>query len=106
MKYESDFERAAYQTTIRPSMEPPTLKPGFSGSLNVDHRRMTHALALLPSILRARFGETTCGWPTTVAEGWSALVAAERETRHHHGFVCRRLVTGGSLLRLHVCGQK
>jgi hypothetical protein len=107
MKYASDFDRELYDNTIRPSMEPPVLKPGFSGSLNVDHKRMMTALVGIPETLAQRFGEETAAWPTPVLTAWRSLVDAEQQTRFKHGHVCRRLVGGGpSLLRTHRCSDK
>lgn len=107
MRYASDFDRELYDNTIRPSMEPPVLKPGFSGSLNIDHKRMMTSLVGVPDTLVRRFGESTADWPAPVLAAWRALVDAEQQTRFKHGHVCRRLVGGGpSLLRTHRCGNK
>jgi hypothetical protein len=106
MKYASNFDRDVYDSTIRPSMAPPRIKPGFSGSLNIDHKRMMASLVATPESLKRRFGEETSSWPTPVIEAWRSLVDAEQQARYHHGLVCRRLVTGGpSLLRMHMCGS-
>jgi len=107
MKYASDFDRELYDSAIRPSMEPPVLKPGFSGSLNIDHKRMMTSLVDVPDTLACRFGEATADWPEPVLAAWRALVDAEQQTRFKHGHVCRRLVGGGpSLLRTHRCSNK
>jgi hypothetical protein len=106
MKYASNFDSELYDTTIRPSMAPPVIKPGFSGSLNIDHKRMMTSLVSVPDMLKQRFGEETSTWPTAVLAAWRSLVNAEQQARYHHGLVCRRLVTGGpSLLRMHMCGK-
>jgi hypothetical protein len=107
MKYSSDFGPDVYDSAIRPSMEPPMCKPGFSGSLNVDHKRMMVALVGVPDLLERRFGEDTATWPPLVLDAWQTLVGAEQRARFDHGHICRRLVPSGpSLLRLHKRGEK
>lgn len=106
MKYAGSFDAATYDRAIRPSMAPPVIKPGFSGSLSTEHKRMMAALVSVPDTLEERFGNETIPWPSAVADAWCTLVDAEREARTHHAHVCRRLVPRGpSLLRMHVAGN-
>jgi hypothetical protein len=107
MKYASSFDSATYDQSIRPSMAPPTARPGFSGLLNVDHKRMISALVSVPGTLEEHFGKATRTWPPSVYDAWSALVGAQQEARRNHVHVCRRLVPNGpSLLRLHAVGKQ
>jgi hypothetical protein len=102
MKYASSFTAAAYEQIVRPSMMPPFTRPGFSGVLNVDHRRMLDGLDTLAEALAQRFGPAADGWPVAVAEAWRELQGARRESHRHHGLICRRFVNNGpSLLRAH-----
>jgi len=106
MRYASSFDAATYDQAIRPSMAPPVTKPGFSGSLSTEHKRMMAALVSVPDTLEERFGNETSPWPSAVADAWCTLVEAEREARSNHAHVCRRLVPRGpSLLRMHMAGS-
>jgi hypothetical protein len=106
MKYASSFESSVYEEMIRPAMSPPAMKPGFSGLLNVEHKRMMQALTCVPAWLKRRYGEQTSCWPPAVAEPWDALVRAEQNARRDHGYVCRKLVPHGpSLLRTHLAAN-
>jgi hypothetical protein len=102
MRYAGSFDSATYDRSIRPSMAPPVTKPGFSGLLNLEHKRMLAKLVSMPGMLKERFGKATSAWPSPVCDAWNALVDAQHEARHHHVLVCRKLVPNGpSLLRLH-----
>jgi hypothetical protein len=100
MKYASAFDPSAYAEAVRPTMMPPGIPEGFSGALNLDHKRMLKALQLLPRALRRRFGEAESLWPDAIAACWKQLNRAHREARMHHGLVCTRLVPDRLSLRL------
>jgi hypothetical protein len=106
MRYAGSFDSSAYESAIRPLMSPPCIKPGFTGLLNVEHKRMMTALAAVPGWLKERFGEEPDTWPPPLAQAWSALVDAEQRARVNHGHVCRKLVPDGpSLLRAHMAAN-
>jgi hypothetical protein len=106
MRYASSFDSSAYEAAIRPAMSPPCIKPGFTGLLNVEHKRMMTALAAVPDWLKERFGEQPDSWPTALAQSWTQLVGAEQRARVNHGHVCRKLVPDGpSLLRAHMAAN-
>jgi hypothetical protein len=49
--FAGDFSRAAYTDIVRPSMEPPHEREGFSGLLSVDHHYLVKHLRALKPLL-------------------------------------------------------
>ncbi|MEV4744118.1 hypothetical protein [Streptomyces sp. NPDC049555] len=100
MAYASDFPASVYAHEVRPTMEPPLAAPGFSGTLNREHRVMTeraHALRTALAHVSA---------PAPLLAGLrheeSLLRAAQRRNRHAHAAICERCVPdGASLLARH-----
>jgi hypothetical protein len=100
MVYTSDFPRLIYETVVRPSMMPPFLSPGFSGTLNTEHNVMLDRLKQLREALQEAFGSSKEEWPVGVARAWSELSQAQARNRRHHGLICSKFVPDGvSLLR-------
>jgi hypothetical protein len=100
MRYAADFSQEMYERLIRPSMAPPFLSPGFSGTLNLEHEQMTARVR----DLRKRFkGMQRAGRvPDPVRDAGTRLWAAQSRNRRHHMLVCERFVPdGGSLLSEH-----
>lgn len=103
MEYTADFPRDLYVNSVRPSMTPPTLPPGFSGSLNTEHRLMTSGLNAISKALLKAYGGDRNIWPPAVAESWVAVRRARFENLRRHKLVCERFVSdGASLLRQHL----
>jgi hypothetical protein len=100
MVYSADFPPELYEKFIRPSMMPPFLSPGFSGTLNTDHNVMLEGMRQLSKALYGALGTNQADWPAQVAETWEELRRAQIRNRQHHGLVCQKFVAGGvSLLR-------
>lgn len=95
MCYTSAFDPVLYRRAVRPSMAPPALSPGFSGTLNREHRVMHEEFGRLLQSLQA--------WPApgpAVDAAWQALREAVKRNRENHVRVCRHFVPeGGSLLQ-------
>jgi hypothetical protein len=100
MVYASDFPPALYETTVRPSMSPPELSPGFSGVLNTEHNVMVDELADLGRSLCTRYGGDRSTWPVAVNRSWRAVERSKSRNLASHFRICRRFVPeGASLLR-------
>ncbi len=100
MHYASSFPVSAYAETVRPSMEPPWMPPGFSGMFNREHETLLSGLTGLKSRLRGR----TADWslPADVRAASRALWKAQSRNRREHKMICDRFVPGGgSLLQQH-----
>lgn len=100
MKYAADFEPGCYTSLIRPSMQPPLLSEGFSGTLNKDHALMLFYLRSIEKALEASLRAGLIRQPSSIFGAWELLRDAEKRNRRHHGFVCQRFVPNGvSLLQ-------
>jgi hypothetical protein len=96
-RYAAAFDRESYVGAVRPSMMPPRLPEGFSGTLNFLHTEMKHALQGLQKEIVPILEVPGNGW---LGEAWQELLQAKSENLRNHGLVCNRLVPGGrSLLR-------
>ncbi|MCF3101793.1 hypothetical protein IPZ58_09375 [Streptomyces roseoverticillatus] len=105
MAYASDFPAAAYANDVRPTMEPPFTAPGFSGTLNQEHRVMSERT----HTLRAALGSLSAPAPSLAAirREEALLRAAQRRNRKAHAAICERCVPdGASLLRQHTTRQR
>ncbi|MEV4922889.1 hypothetical protein [Streptomyces roseoverticillatus] len=105
MAYASDFPASAYANDVRPTMEPPFAAPGFSGTLNQEHRVMTERT----HALRAALGDLSpLASPLAAIRHEMALLrAAQRRNRKAHAAICERCVPdGASLLRQHTTRQR
>ncbi|MFF7726822.1 hypothetical protein [Streptomyces sp. NPDC008001] len=105
MAYASDFPASAYADDVRPTMEPPFAPPGFSGTLNQEHRVMTERARALTAAL-ADLSPLT---PSLAAVHLDValLRAAQRRNRKAHAAICERCVPdGASLLRQHTTRQR
>ena len=96
MRYASSFSPAMYEGVIRPSMAPPYLSPGFSGTLNLEHEQMLERFRLL----RRKFKQTqrAGAMPPAVAEAGSRLWQAQSRNRKNHVLVCEKFVPEGKSL--------
>ena len=90
-RFAGDFPAQAYTDTVRPSMAPPFVSEGFSGSLFSDHvyllrrlKRMKPALQALPRELRAQHRQ---------------YLNALDSVYCSHAFVCERFVGSAASLR-------
>lgn len=100
MRYAADFDPDHYEASVRPSMMPPLMRPGFSGALNREHAAMVAALTRLRLALKAADGDRSIAVPSSVRSGWSAVRRAQGRNRRHHALICSRFVPEGpSLLR-------
>ena len=100
MRYAADFPSEIYESTIRPSMMPPAIHPGFSGSLNRDHKVMLANLEFLHKSLTTALGSKIEAWPQTMNTAWQFLQSEIRTSRKNHGLICKKFVPEGpSLLR-------
>ncbi|WKU48504.1 hypothetical protein Q3V23_32995 [Streptomyces sp. VNUA116] len=98
MAYASDFPASVYASDVRPTMEPPFAAPGFSGTLNQEHRVMTERM----HALRAALGKLPAP-PSLLAaiRAEEALLrAAQRRNRQAHAAICERCVPDGTSLLL------
>ncbi|MHA2890627.1 hypothetical protein [Bacillus cereus] len=99
MKYTADFSPQCYEDTIRPSMMPPFLNPGFSGTQNKDHQQMIDSFSHLKENLNKQLGSKE-KWPANIIKSWNAVSKAQIHNRKHHGLVCQKHVPDGiSLLK-------
>ncbi|MFI7096702.1 hypothetical protein [Streptomyces lydicus] len=96
MRYASDFPATAYESLIRPSMEPPWLNPGFSGKFNTDHERMLHLMRTIRTGLKSaiRAGNV----PEDVERAATRLWRAQSQNRASHKLICEKFVPGGQSL--------
>lgn len=100
MKYTADFDRELYEKVVRPSMMPPFLSPGFSGTLNKEHNAMVASIRSLAQTLVGRYGKRKDIWPVEVANAWQALCEAQVRNRKNHMLICQKFVDNGvSLLQ-------
>ncbi|WP_370944285.1 hypothetical protein AB5J62_35045 [Amycolatopsis sp. cg5] len=100
MRYAADFGADTYERVIRPSMAPPFMTPGFSGTLNIEHERMLSSLTTVRRKFKAadRAGRV----PDDVRAAATRLWSAQSRNRRHHIFVCEKFVPEGkSLLSEH-----
>ncbi|MGH9969621.1 MAG: hypothetical protein ACREBG_17755 [Pyrinomonadaceae bacterium] len=96
-KYAAAFDAELYAKVVRPTMMPPYVPAGFSGSLNGKHDEMTQALQRLQKDLSGVFGRQ---WPEPVKQAWDDVLRAKGENLRNHGLICSQFVPGGqSLLR-------
>ncbi|MGK5731969.1 hypothetical protein [Streptomyces sp. URMC 124] len=105
MAYASDFPASAYTHDVRPTMEPPFAAPGFSGTLNQEHRVLTERT----HALKAALGNLSAPAPLLAAirHEEALLRAARRRNRKAHAAICERCVPdGASLLYQHTTGQR
>ncbi|PER94444.1 hypothetical protein CN488_31465, partial [Bacillus anthracis] len=99
MKYTADFSPKYYEEMIRPSMMPPFLSPGFSGTQNKDHQQMIEGLGQLQKQMLNKLGDKN-KWPDNVLQAWNLLSKSQIRNRKHHGLVCQNHVPeGASLLK-------
>lgn len=107
MKYATDFPAEIYEETIRPSMMPPNVKSGLSGSLNKEHTVMRKLLLELKESLKNKYGSDHKLWPDELAKAWQELEHAKKLNRENHGLVCAKFVDDGvSLLAQHYRDRK
>jgi hypothetical protein len=100
MLYTADFPSELYDTLLRPSMAPPFVSPGFSGTLNTEHTVMVAGLRQLGQEMTDWLGSSPAEWPPELAKAWRALLQARTRNQRHHMLVCKRFVPDGvSLLR-------
>jgi hypothetical protein len=100
MQYSADFPRQLYENTVRPSMAPPMLPPGFSGKLNTEHRQMVAAFKQLSRAIRASYGRNTSAWPGEISRQWTAVQLAKTANLKRHDLICSQFVSNSpSLLR-------
>lgn len=105
MAYTSDFPASVYANDVRPTMEPPFAPPGFSGTLNQEHRVMTERARALTAAL----GNLSPLTPSlAVIHHEAALLrSAQRRNRKAHAEICERCVPdGASLLRQHTTRRR
>ncbi|MFD8996425.1 hypothetical protein [Streptomyces abikoensis] len=105
MAYASDLPASVYANDVRPTMEPPFAPPGFSGTLNQEHRVMTERARALTAAL----GNLSPLTPSlAVIHHEAALLrSAQRRNRKAHAQICERCVPdGASLLRQHTTGRR
>ncbi|MEV0899219.1 hypothetical protein [Actinoplanes sp. NPDC049802] len=96
MRYASDFSQGTYERIIRPSMAPPFLSPGFSGTLNLEHEQMLERFRVLRRHLKQMQLAGTA--PATVAEAGARLWQAQSRNRKNHVHVCAKFVPEGKSL--------
>lgn len=106
MKYAAEFPREMYEDFLRPSMMPPFLSPGFSGTLNTEHNVMVNLLKHLAQDLDAALGKKE-RWPPEITQAWAALVQAQHRNRNNHSLICHKFVDDGvSLLKRFYSSKK
>ncbi|GAA3736700.1 hypothetical protein [Streptomyces tremellae] len=105
MSYAADFgddPLGAYRREVRPTMEPPFVSPGFSGTFNREHRETTRLLRQLRRALKAAAPDDH-----ELRTAADALRAAQSRNRANHLLICERCVPEGvSLLREHLTAQR
>jgi hypothetical protein len=96
MRYASDFSPATYEGLIRPSMAPPYMSPGFSGTLNLEHEQMLERFRALRRLFKQmqRAGDV----PAPVGEAGARLWLAQSRNRKNHVLVCEKFVPEGKSL--------
>jgi len=105
--YAADFSADEYTNVVRPTMAPPEMASGFSGTLNEKHRRMKSLLVRLSAQLKKVFGNDQRLWPEALQTSFDALIDAKNENLRNHGRICERFVPGGkSLLREFLKNEK
>ena len=107
MEFTADFSPSVYRDRIRPTMEPPKVPPGFSGTLNERHAEFLEKLRGLDAALKASFGDRLENAPPNVTNGWRAVLKMRSKNLAAHGLVCEKFVSGGqSLLKEHLRSKK
>lgn len=107
MKYASEFPHDMYENFLRPSMMPPFLSPGFSGTLNTEHNVMLELLKHLAHDLDKALGRKKDQWPPEINQAWAALGQAQHRNRDNHSLICHKFVDDGvSLLKRFYSGKK
>jgi hypothetical protein len=107
MQFTADFDPAVYRDQIRPTMEPPKMPPGFSGTLNERHADFLEKFRGLDAALKTSFGTRMEGVPPELANAWRAVLQMRSKNLAAHGLVCEKFVPGGqSLLKEHLRSKK
>ena len=107
MHFTADFDPAVYRDEIRPTMEPPKMPPGFSGTLNERHAEFLQRFRALDSALKSRFGTRLETAPDALTHAWRGVLKMRSTNLAAHGLVCERFVPGGeSLLKEHLRSTK
>ena len=107
MHFAADFAAADYRNLVRPTMEPPHVPPGFSGTLNERHAEFLERFRSFESRVKTRFGDCLEAAPADLAESWRTVLKMRSKNLAAHGLVCERFVPGGeSLLKQHLKSKK
>jgi hypothetical protein len=107
MQYTASFPPHVYEQAVRPSMAPPLVVPGFSGTLNTEHRIMVVGLKGLARALRQSYGSNCDLWAPEIRRSWAAVEHSKRENLEKHTLICSRFVpAGASLLREYFSRRK
>jgi hypothetical protein len=107
MQFTADFDPSVYRDQIRPTMEPPKMPPGFSGTLNERHAEFLENFRGLDAALKAGFGNRLESAPPELENAWRAVLKMRSKNLAAHGLVCEKFVPGGeSLLKEHLRSQK
>jgi hypothetical protein len=96
MHYTADFNPGQYTCLIRPSMAPPFLSPGFSGTLNIEHRMMIDSLRGLRRSFRAI--ERVTPLPPVLTRSAEELWRSQSRNRKDHMYICDQFVPDGASL--------
>ena len=103
MFFAADFDPRVYREDVRPTMAPPNMPDGFSGTLNERHSEFLAKFRVLRAALETRFGNHLETAPPVLTNIWRELLKARSENLRAHGLICARFVPGGdSLLREHL----
>jgi hypothetical protein len=102
MHFAADFDSDTYRLHIRPTMSPPNMPPGFSGTLNLRHGEFLERFRALEIALKHRFGCQLESAPAELGTSWRDVLKMRSTNLAAHGLVCERFVPGGeSLLQQH-----
>ena len=107
MHFTADFDPAVYRDHVRPTMEPPKMPPGFSGTLNERHAEFLERFRGVDAALKTTFGDKLEHAPPDLAKAWRGVVTMRSKNLAAHGLICEKFVPGGqSLLKEYVRSKK
>jgi len=107
MHFATDFDPDIYRGEVRPTMEPPNMPPGFSGTLNQRHAEFLQRYRSFETTIKIQFGNQLETAPADISAAWKSVVKMRSKSLAAHGLVCEKFVPGGeSLLEQHVRKEK
>jgi hypothetical protein len=98
MHFTADFDPEVYRDRIRPTMGPPDMPPGFSGTLNERHAEFLQKFRDLDAALKEKFGARLETAPRDLCAAWRGVLKMRSKNLAAHGLVCEKFVPGGESL--------